>query len=138
VRRGARLLVGVLLALVAVAAATYVAGEQTEVVRVRTFDADGAAHETKVWVVDDGGVPWVRVANPGRLWYRRLRAQPRAELIRGGVVLAVTAHPEDSAAARARIDRLFREKYGLVDWWYGLLLRRGAIPVRLEPIPTAS
>jgi hypothetical protein len=77
----------------------------------------------------------VRVANPARGWFRRLEADPRAELIRQGTRRAVVAHPERSAEARAAIDRLFRAKYGLVDGWYGVLLRRGAVPVRLDPAP---
>jgi hypothetical protein len=116
--RAARIAIAALRALNVVAALTYVAGERTEVVRLRTFDADGT----------------VRVANSRRLWYQRLRRGPRAALVRGGAVAAVIAHPEEAADVRARIDQLYREKYGVVDWWYGLLLRRGAIPIRLEPV----
>ena len=36
----------------------------------------------------------------------------------------------DHAASRAT-EKAFREKYGWVDAWYGLLLRRHAVPVRL-------
>jgi hypothetical protein len=35
----------------------------------------------------------------------------------------------------AEVDAAFREKYGWVDWWYGLLLRRRAVPVKLERVP---
>jgi len=129
---------GALLVLLLVAGATYVAGEQTEVVVLRTFDREGAAHETKMWVVDREGVPWVRVANPQRGWFLRLEEDPKAELVRGGTTLAVAARPDDSAQARAEIDRLFREKYGLVDWWYGVLLRRHPIPIRLEPAASGA
>jgi hypothetical protein len=122
-----------LLLLALVAAATYVAGEQTEVVVLRTFDAEGRAHETKLWAVDHDGVPWVRVANPEREWFRRLRAQPRVELVRNGVTQAVVARPQNGSEARAAVDRAFRAKYGAVDRWYGILLRRDAVPGRLEP-----
>ena len=42
---------------------------------------------------------------------------------------------DDPARARTRqdIDAAFAAKYGLVDTWYGALLRRGAIPIRLDP-----
>ena len=126
-----------LLALGAIAFGTYVAGEQTEVVVIRTRDGDGATHETKVWAVDHDGVPWVRVANPQRLWYQRLSRDPHAVLIRRGVEQAVIARPDDSDETRAILDRRFREKYGIVDWWYGVLLRRHAIPVRLDPAPVS-
>jgi hypothetical protein len=45
----------------------------------------------------------------------------------------VVAEPDPSPATRAAIDDAFRAKYGMVDWWYGVLLRRDAVPVRLRP-----
>ena len=120
-------------AALAAAALTYWAGEQTEVVVLRTVDAGGAVHETKMWAVDHEGDPWVRVANPEREWYGRLLAQPGVELLRNGRATRYTAEPHDTPEAAAAIDAAFREKYGVVDWWYGVLLRRHAIPVRLRP-----
>jgi hypothetical protein len=126
-----RTLLVVLGILLALAIGTYLAGEQTEVVVLRTFDAQGTVHETKMWAVDHQGAVWVRVANPERGWYQRLLAQPRALLVRDGRTAAVRAVPDESPAARTAIDAAFAEKYGWVDAWYGLLLRRGAVPVRL-------
>lgn len=123
-----------LLALASIAVATYVAGEQTEVVVVRSFDEQGTAFETKVWAVDHDGDVFVRVANPGRHWYRRLLANPRAELVRAGRVVPVRAEPSEDPALREAVDARFREKYGAVDWWYGVLLRRNPVPVRLRAI----
>jgi hypothetical protein len=125
------------LALVAIGGATYLAGEQTEVAVLRTQDRDGAPHDTKLWVVDYEGVPWVRVANPRRLWFKRLSENAHASLIRGGVERAVVARPNDAPDVREAIDARFREKYGRTDWWYGVLLRRHPIPVRLDPVPAA-
>jgi hypothetical protein len=110
---------------------TYVAGERTEVVVLRTFDPQGAPHETKMWVVDHEGSPWVRVANPERGWYRRIVDDPRVELVRGGRVQALRAEADPSPASRAALDQAFAAKYGVIDAWYGLLLRRGAVPIRL-------
>jgi len=116
--------------------ATYLAGEQTEVARLRTFDEQGVIHETKLWVVDHDGAAWVRVARPERHWFQRLRAQPEIEIVRhGGAAQKVRATPDPSAETKAAIDRVFREKYGLVDWWYGVLLRSDPIPVRLDAGP---
>jgi len=52
---------------------------------------------------------------------------------------AEDAVDDDLFAARRRaiIDQRFREKYGVVDWWYGLLLRRDPVPVRLDPASEA-
>jgi hypothetical protein len=128
-----RLLLGAVAALVAAGALTYWAGEQTEVVVLRTVDAEGGVHETKMWVVDHAGDPWVRVANPERAWYRRLLEQPGVELLRNAQASRYTAEPHDTPEAAAAVDAAFREKYGVVDWWYGVLLRRHPIPVRLRP-----
>jgi len=114
--------------------ATYVAGEQTEVVVLHTRDERGAEFSTKMWVVDLGDVTWVRVANPRRAWYQRLLANPRVELERRGSVDARVAIPDDSPATRAAVDEAFAAKYGLVDRWYGLLVRHDAVPIRLVPV----
>jgi len=129
--RGLALAVAVL---AGVALLTYWAGEQTEVVVLRTRDAAGQPHETKMWVVDHQGDPWVRVAKPSRRWYRRLLDDREVELVRGGATRPFRAEPHEEPEVVARLDAAFRARYGIVDWWYGLLLRRHAIPVRLAPV----
>jgi hypothetical protein len=37
--------------------------------------------------------------------------------------------------ALAVLDAAFRAKHGAVDWWYGVLLRRHAVSVRLRAAP---
>ena len=112
---------------------TYLAGEQTEVVRLQTRDETGQPWMTKLWVVDLGDVTWVRVANPQRAWYRRLLANPKVELVRGGRSEPRLAIPDETPATRASVDEAFAAKYGLVDRWYGLLVRHDAVPIRLVP-----
>jgi Uncharacterized protein conserved in bacteria (DUF2255) len=112
---------------------TYVAGEQTEVARLKTRDEAGNQFTTKLWVVDLGDVTWVRVANPQRAWYQRLLANPKVELERGGRHAPMLAIPDASPQTRASVDAAFAEKYGLVDRWYGLLVRHDPVPVRLVP-----
>jgi Uncharacterized protein conserved in bacteria (DUF2255) len=138
VRRGLRAIGIVLALLVVLAAGTYLAGEQTEVARLRTVDEAGVVHETKLWIVDHDGAAWVRVARPERQWFQRLKHQPEIEIVRGdGAPQRVHASPDPSDATKAALDAAFRAKYGLVDWWYGLLLRRAPIPVRLDPAPAS-
>ena len=48
----ARLLLLLVLLAAAVGLATFVAGEQIEVVVLRTYDAEGISYDTKMWVVD--------------------------------------------------------------------------------------
>ena len=113
---------------------TYLAGERTEIAVLRTLDAGGQPHETKLWVVDLDGATWVRVARPERAWFARLQANPEVEIVRhGGAPQTMRATPDPSPATRARLDAAFRAKYGLTDWWYGVLLRHDPVPVRLTP-----
>lgn len=119
--------------LAALAVGTWVAGEQTEVAVLRTVDESGAGRETKLWVVDLDGSPWVRVARPERSWFAQLRNRPEVELVRHGVALPYRAIEIEDPAMRERVDAAFRDKYGLVDWWYGLLLRRDPRAIRLDP-----
>jgi len=117
---------------------TYVAGEQIEVVQLRTHDETGKEWTTKMWVVDVGDVTWIRVANPRRGWYRRLLANPRVELERGGRVEPRLAIPDASPEAADTVDEAFAAKYGLVDRWYGLLARHDPVPIRLVPVEPES
>ncbi len=133
----ARLFGSILGLLVLVGLGTYIAGEQTEVAVLHTVDDAGARHATKLWVVDHDGAAWVRVARPERRWFQRLQTHPQIEITRDGKTQAVIAVPDRSPEARATIDAAFRARYGLVDWWYGQLLRSNAIPVRLDPAPPA-
>jgi len=116
-----------------IVAGTYLAGEQGEIAVLHTRDERGAEFTTKLWIVDLGDVTWIRVANPDRAWYHRLLANPRVELERGGRLEARLAIPDSSPEARLAVDEAFAAKYGLVDRWYGLLVRRDAVPIRLLP-----
>jgi hypothetical protein len=128
-----RLIVGSILVWAVIVAGTYLAGEQTEVVVLHTRDERGAEFSTRMWIVDLDQVAWVRVANPRRGWYQRLLANPKIELERGGRRAAYLAIPENERSTRLTVDEAFAEKYGLVDRWYGFLVRREAVPIRLVP-----
>jgi hypothetical protein len=129
-----RLLFRVFMLLVAVVGVTYWAGEQTEVAVLRSTDELGRRFETKLWVVDYQGVPWLRAARPMRSWYERLLEDPAIVLERGGVEQDYFAQPFEIPEIAAELDGVFREKYGVVDWWYGVVLLRDPIPIRLEPV----
>jgi hypothetical protein len=58
--------------------------------------------------------------------------------VRAGVTTPRLAVIDTSDATRARVDAAFAAKYGLVDWWFGVLIRKDPIPVRLDPAPPAS
>ena len=115
-----------------IALGTYLAGEQTEVAVLRTFDAAGAPHDTKLWVADLDGRPYVRIGRSGRSWGERLKTHPDVELIRGGVSFPCTATVVTDDTLHDAVDETFAVKYGWVDWWYGIVLRHDPIPVRLD------
>jgi hypothetical protein len=113
---------------------TYLAGERTEVVVLRTSEADGTPKDTKMWLADYDGKEFVRIGRPGRGWGERLRANPKVELARGAAPpsprLAVIVSDADTVRA---VEQAFRDKYGWVDPWFGLLVRKSSEIVRLDP-----
>ena len=46
---------------------------------LRSFDADGQAHDTVLSLLDDGGTLWVESGHWFRGWYYRVRANPDVE-----------------------------------------------------------
>ena len=128
-----RLILILVSAWVLLALGTYLAGERTEVAVLTTYDADGTAHQTKMWIVDYEGHPYVRIGRPGRGWGERLRTNPKVELARGGEPEPKLAEIVTDQSARSAIDRAFADKYGWVDWWFGLVIRKNPEPVRLDP-----
>jgi hypothetical protein len=132
--RPSRLLLALAALLLLVAVGTWAAGELHEVAVLRTVDAEGQIHETKLWVVDLDGAPWVRVARRGRRWLARIEAHPEVVLVRDGVAVPHRATVITEPEVRQRVDRAFAQKYGWVDRWYGLVLRRDPVPVRLDPM----
>lgn len=134
-KRVAWVLVGVV-ALVAVAYASIfpIAEFFTEVVVLRTYDSDGATHETRLTVIDREGTAWVR-GRPYRGWFRRVAANPRAELYREGVWQPVLGVVSRDPADAASFDQVMFETYGLAYRYVDLIARVSSteIPVRLDP-----
>ena len=101
-----------------------------EVVTLRTQDRDGSCKETRLWVVDYEGNPWLHSA--GEEWEQRFEANPVVELIRGGNIERYIAEPDRSA--HTAIDKALRRKYGLADRWVRFLAPcdERVLPVRLR------
>jgi hypothetical protein len=83
-----------------------------------------------LWVVEDAQNVWVRAERPGRLWLEYLHDKPVVELRRYEGTIRYRAIPDDTARARAHVDSMFREKYGLADELRALT-RRQTVPIRL-------
>lgn len=104
-----------------------------EVIVLRTEGDDGSWHETRLWIVDDGGVSWLH-GNAESTWMRHLAARPTVEVARGGEThrYRATAVP----GPHLRIHELLRAKYGVADRWVRFVGPDGpsTAPVRLERI----
>ena len=113
--------------------AQLVASESGEVVVLTTHDADGEAHETRLWIVDHEGFQWLRSGSDVAGWYGRLHANPKVEVERQSTRKPYTPVPEPAKAPE--INRLMLEKYGWADRYIGFYFPRDdSIPVRLvEP-----
>ena len=116
-----------------IATGSFLAGEQIEVVSLRTLDGQGHTHDTKLWIVDHEGRPWVRGVRPTLSWVERIRANPRVELIRNGKSAVYIASIVETADEKRAIDEAIAAKYGWVDRWYELFVRHDTIPIRLDP-----
>lgn len=104
-----------------------------EVVTLRTRIPDGGWKETRLWVVDHDGVPWLHSA--GADWARRFEGDPVVELVRAGETRRYRAHA--APGPHPQIDARLRRKYGVADRWVRLLAPcdDDTLPVRLDPLP---
>ena len=112
---------------------SFIASEKGgEVVTLRTTDAAGAVHETRIWIVDVDGHGWLRAGDPKSGWLSRLSAKSAIDVERAGQRATFTAVPQPSE--RDRINALFLAKYGIADRYIGVLFGRDdATPIRLDP-----
>jgi len=130
-------LAGILALALLLLGSQYVASESGEVVVLRTRDAAGGVHETRLWVVDHDGSAWLRAGNPSGGWFPRLSAQPEVEVVRGGTTLVFQAAP--TPEARDAINDLMQEKYGWADSYISFYFPRAKkIPVRLLPAAASA
>jgi hypothetical protein len=126
--------IGLVIALAALAVASHLALIEVgrEVVTLRTRDPDGRVRETRLWIVDDGGVSWLHSA--GARWRERFAGDPIVEVERGGVTYRYQSHAVPGP--HPRVDELLRAKYGIADRWVRFIAPCGedVLPVRLEPL----
>ena len=116
----------------------YLASESGEVVVLQTPNLEkGGIRETRLWVVDHEGTPWLRAGNPKSAWFLAVSEQPQVALIRGEDVLQMMAEPKPEA--RDTINDLMHQKYGWADSLVGLLSPRDTkVPVKLTPVAQSS
>jgi len=103
---GAALLFGTLVGI------AYLLIESGEVIVLHTTDGQGSTFQTRLWVVDHQGRPWVGTTDPSHTtWVARIRANPTVEFEREKVRECRVAIFADDPAVRARVNKLYDEKY---------------------------
>ena len=112
----------------------WAASERVEVVELRTQDGTGQTVTTRLWIVDDEGMQYLRVGADGSGWYQRLRDNGEFELTRQGRTARYTAKLRRDKSDR--INHLMREKYTWGDKVVGVMVgsRDGSIPIELHPL----
>ena len=106
------------------------AGQETAVLHTGTLGSQD--YYATLWLVDDPPFVWLRAEDRRERWLAAVQAQPEVQLIRGGKTILYRATPFDRADARARVDAMFRAKYGLADRVRELFGPGEALPIRLE------
>lgn len=110
------------------------AAERIEVVELIAANEVGEKRITRLWVVDDEGMAYLRVGADGSGWYDRILMNDSVEVVREGVTAEyrVQARPEKSV----RINELMQQKYTWGDTLIGQMLggREGSIPLELQPL----
>lgn len=125
---------GLLIVGAAFAGLERLAAERIEVVELIAANEAGEKRITRLWVVDDEGMAYLRVGADGSGWYDRILMNDSVEVVREGVTAEyrVQARPEKSV----RINELMQQKYTWGDTLIGQMLggREGSIPLELQPL----
>ena len=92
---------------------TLVRLEEADEIEMRTPRVDGTTSSRPIWVVVVDGAPYVRSYQGERgAWYRRARAEGRAELGVDGEDVAVRVEPATGGELDERVSDAYRAKYG--------------------------
>jgi hypothetical protein len=108
--------------LVVFAATTWWALEASGVAIIQTVAPDGSLRETHVWFVEADGELWLEAGTPTNPWYLDIQQNPSLKLRADDLVRNAIARLSSATGAHERIRSLLRQKYGLRDWWVGLLV----------------
>ena len=109
------------------------ASERVEVVELHTVDEAGEPVTTRLWVVDDEGYQYLRVAADGSGWFTRLLANEQFTLTRKNQTATYT-HVQRPGKSE-QINSLMQEKYTWGDILIGYMIgsREGSVPIELHP-----
>jgi hypothetical protein len=129
-----RIVAAVFLVALVLGLVTLFAVEGQEVVVLRTKTPEGDVRRTRIWIAEEDDVVWIEAADPTRKFYADLRADPEAEIERGGEIHLYRATPQPGAEGHEKIRELLRRKYGWADRWVGAIVdTSNSVAIRLDP-----
>lgn len=110
-----------------------------EVAELITFDRNGRAIGTQLWIVDLQGETWVRAPGREASWLLRIRLNPTAHLSRGEGLVSVRAFPSADPKVRAAVNRAMERRYGRLERAFHWLRDPDeTVPVRLERLTPSA
>src|SRR5262245_41006906 len=93
---------------------------EEDTIEIVTHDEDGDVRETPVWLGVLDGVPYVRTTESR--WLANIGRDPNVVVRVAGAEFPLRADAVVDADLRARVNAVFREKYGFMDamlGWFG-------------------
>ena len=110
------------------------ASERIEVIELLTLDENGEEVTTRLWIVDDEGLQYLRVGSDGSSWFSRLQENGEFRVTRdedSAIYSAVLREDKSS-----RINDLMQSKYTWGDSLIGYMIgsREGSIPIELHRV----
>lgn len=114
-------ILGLVSALVAFTTLTWWALESSGVAVLETRAPDGSLRSTHVWFAEPNGELWLEAGTPENSWYLDVQRDPQVSFSAPNRSGRYVAQRVGDPAAHDQVRSLLREKYGMRDWWIGLL-----------------
>jgi len=112
---------------------TFLALESGGVAVLETRADDGSTRSTHVWFVEPNGELWIEAGTPENGWYVDVQRDPLVSFSSAERSGEYIAERVEGPGAHDQIRALLGEKYGMRDWWIGLLFDTSrSVAVRLE------
>lgn len=113
---------------------TWWALEASGVAVIETHTREGSLRSTHVWFAEPEGELWLEAGTPENSWFEDIQHDSTLSFSAARRSGRYTAQPIPGAAGHEKIRFLLRRKYGVRDWWVGLLVdTSGSVAVRLSP-----
>lgn len=110
------------------------AAERVEVVELHTTDESGEKQTTRLWIVDDEELQYLRVGADGSEWFNHILSSNAVKLTRNGETIHYRTVLREDKSSRNNV--LMQAKYTSSDTYIGALVggRNDSIPIELHPL----